>query len=121
MRKLFTLAVFGLMSLVSYAQAEMTFEEKTIDYGTIEKGADGLRIFKFTNTGDQPLVISNIRSTCGCTVPKRPTEPVLPGETGEIEVVYNTRLVGPIRRTVTVYSNAIEEVTPLKIKGQVNE
>lgn len=121
MRKIITLAVFSLFSLVTYAQAEMTFEETTIDYGTIEKGADGLRVFKFTNTGDQPLVISNVRSTCGCTVPKRPTEPILPGKTGEIEVKYNTRLVGPIRRTVTVYSNATEEVTPLKIKGAIIE
>lgn len=121
MKKLLTLAVFGLFSLVTYAQAEMTFEETTIDYGTITKGSEGLRVFKFTNTGDQPLVISNVRSTCGCTVPKRPTDPILPGDTGEIEVKYNTKLVGPIRRTVTVYSNATEEVTPLKITGAVTE
>lgn len=121
MRKLITLAVFALFSLATFAQAEMTFEETTIDYGTISKGEEGLRVFKFTNTGDQPLVISNVRSTCGCTVPKRPTEPILPGEEGEIEVKYNTRLVGPIRRTVTVYSNATEEVTPLKIKGTITE
>jgi len=113
--------VFSLLSFMTYAQAEMTFEETTIDYGSISKGADGLRVFKFTNTGDQPLVISNVRSTCGCTVPKKPTEPIAPGETGEIEVKYNTRLVGPIRRTITVYSNAKEEVTPLKIKGNVAE
>lgn len=121
MRKIITLAIFGLFSIVTYAQAEMSFEETTIDYGAIEKGSDGLRVFKFTNTGDEPLVISNVRSTCGCTVPKRPTDPILPGKTGEIEVKYNTKLVGPIRRTVTVYSNATEEVTPLKIKGTVNE
>ncbi len=121
MKKLIAFVVFGFLSLATYAQAEMTFEETTIDYGTIEKGADGLRVFKFTNTGDQPLVISNVRSTCGCTVPSKPTEPVAPGETGEIEVKYNTKLVGPIRRTITVYSNAVEEVTPLKIKGNVSE
>jgi len=121
MKKIFALVLFGLIGMVTYAQAEMTFEESTIDYGTIKKGSDGLRVFKFINTGDEPLVISNVRSTCGCTVPKRPTEPVLPGETGEIEVKYNTMLVGPIRRTVTVYSNAVNQVTPLKIRGQVTE
>src|SRR5699024_12878593 len=119
MKKLFALVVFGLLSLVSYAQAEMTFEESTIDYGTIKKGSDGLRVFKFTNTGDEPLVISNVRSTCGCTVPKRPTEPILPGDTGEIEVKYNTRLIGPSRRTVTVYCTTVQEVTPLNIRGQL--
>lgn len=113
--------IFGMLSLATYAQAEITFDESTIDYGTISKGADGLRVFTFTNTGDQPLVISNVRSTCGCTVPKRPTEPIAPGKTGEIEVKYNTSIVGPIRRTITVYSNATEEVTPLKIKGTVTE
>src|SRR5690625_303669 len=106
MNKLFALVLFGLLSMVTYAQAEMTFEESTIDYGTIKQGSDGLRVCKLTNTGDEPLVISNVRSTCGCTVPTRPTEPSLPGDTGEIEVKCNTKLVGPIRRTVTVYSKA---------------
>ena len=119
MKKLLILSIFGLLGFTAFAQAQMTFEETTIDYGTIERGADGSRIFKFTNTGDEPLVITNVRSTCGCTVPKKPTEPILPGKTGEIEVIYDTKRPGPIRRTITVYSNAEKDVFPLRITGSV--
>src|SRR5699024_10949033 len=121
MKKIFALVLFGLIGMVTYAQAEMTFEESTIDYGTIKKGSAGLRVFKFINTGDEPLVISNVRSTWGCTVPKRPTEPVLPGETGEIEVKYNSMLVDRIRGRHAVYPNAADQLPPLQIKGQVTE
>lgn len=121
MKKTLLLLSLSLVYFVGYAQAEMTFEESTIDYGTIKKGSDGLRIFKFTNTGDQPLVISDVLTTCGCTVPKRPANAILPGEEGEIEVMYNTKLVGPIRRTLSVFSNVTSEVTSLKIKGIVTE
>lgn len=99
--------------------AKIEFEEETIDYGTIEKGADGIRKFKFTNTGDESLIISRVYSTCGCTVPKKPEAPIAPGETGEIEVKYDTKRVGPIRKTITVYSNAGPVPMPLKIKGTI--
>ena len=89
MKQLITIMFIGLISLTGYAQdkmAKIEFKETTIDYGTIEKGADGLRVFEFTNTGDAPLIISKVKSTCGCTVPKKPEAPIMPGETGEIEV-----------------------------------
>lgn len=94
----------------------------TIDYGTVSKDSDnGLRTFKFKNTGDAPLVITNVQSTCGCTVPSKPKEPIMPGKTGEIEIKYNMS-PGPIRKTVTVESNAVNYEggrIPLKIKGEV--
>jgi len=99
--------------------AKIEFKEETIDYGTIEKGADGIRKFEFTNTGDEALIISRVYSTCGCTVPKKPEAPIAPGETGEIEVKYDTKRVGPIRKTITVYSNAGPVPLPLKIKGTI--
>ncbi len=71
----------------------MNLKTTTIDYGTIEKGADGVRIFEFTNTGDAPLIISKVNSSCGCTVPKKPEGPIIPGETGEIQVKYDTKRV----------------------------
>ena len=92
---------------------------EVIDYGTIEKGADGVRVFEFTNTGDAPLIISSVKSTCGCTVPKKPEGPILPGETGEIEVKYDTNRVNPIRKTITVVSNADTPTVALRIKGEV--
>lgn len=121
MKKLLLFLCIGLIGLASQAQAKMTFEQETIDYGEIEKGADGVRIFKFTNTGDEPLIIEEVKSTCGCTVPKRPDGPIAPGASDEIQVKYNTNKVGPIRRTVTVYSNAEEPIKSLKIKGRVLE
>ena len=122
MRKVVTLLFIFTLSLGINAQdkvAKIEFETETIDYGTIEKGADGVRVFKFKNTGDAPLVVSAVKSTCGCTVPKKPTAPILPGESGEIEVKYDTKRVNPIRKTITVTSNAVRPTVALKIKGTV--
>ncbi len=122
MKKVITLMFIGLFALTVSAQekvAKIEFASETIDYGTIEKGADGVRVFKFTNTGDAPLIISKVKSSCGCTVPKKPEEPIMPGETGEIEVKYDTNRVMPIRKTITVTSNAQRATVALKIKGNV--
>ncbi|MBL87455.1 MAG: hypothetical protein CMO82_12430 [Winogradskyella sp.] len=123
MKNLIAILFVGLISLGSFAQekkvAKIEFKTTVIDYGTIEKGSDGVRTFEFTNTGNAPLVISNVKSTCGCTVPKKPKDPIMPGETGEIEVKYDTKRVNPIRKTITVYSNAETPTVALKIKGLV--
>lgn len=119
MRKIILVAVVALVSLAAQAQAKIEFKSETIDYGQIDKGSDGLRVFEFTNTGDQALVISDVKSSCGCTVPEKPKDPIAPGKTGEIKVKYDTKRVGPIRKTVTVYSNADQPIKALKIKGQV--
>ena len=99
--------------------AKIEFKTDVIDYGTIEKGSDGVRVFEFTNTGNAPLIISDVKSTCGCTVPKKPEGPIMPGETGEIQVKYDTNRVNPIRKTITVISNADTPTVALKIKGLV--
>jgi len=122
MKNLLAILFVGLISVGSFAQekvAKIEFKTDVIDYGTIEKGSDGVRVFEFTNTGNAPLVISNVKSTCGCTVPKKPKDPIMPGETGEIEVKYDTKRVNPIRKTITVYSNAETPTVALKIKGLV--
>jgi hypothetical protein len=122
MKQLFTILFIGMLSFSVNAQdkvAKIEFESETIDYGTIEKGADGIRVFKFTNTGDAPLIISKVKSSCGCTVPKKPEGPIMPGMTGEIEVKYDTNRVMPIRKTITVTSNAETPTVALKIKGLV--
>lgn len=122
MKNLFTLLFIGLLSFNLSAQekiAKIEFKETTIDYGTINKGADGIRTFEFTNTGDAPLIVSKVSSSCGCTVPKKPEAPIMPGMTGEIEVKYNTQRVMPIRKTITVLSNAETPTVSLKIKGVV--
>ena len=114
--------LFLFVALVSFglsAQAKIEFKQSEINYGKIAKGSDGVRVFEFTNTGDKPLVIEDVKSSCGCTVPEKPDGPIGPGETGSIKVEYDTKRVGPIRKTITVYSNAEKGVTPLKIKGEV--
>jgi len=122
MKKTFIFLLFAFFTFQIYAQektAKIEFETTVIDYGTIEKGADGVRVFKFKNTGNAPLVVTSVKSSCGCTVPKKPEAPVLPGETGEIEVKYDTKRVNPIRKTITVTSNAETPTVALKIKGNV--
>ncbi|MFT7073227.1 DUF1573 domain-containing protein [Patiriisocius sp. Uisw_017] len=119
MKKLVLIALVGLLGFTVNAQAKITFKSDTVDYGKIVKGSDGVRVFEFTNTGDAPLIVSDVKSSCGCTVPKKPKGPVAAGATGTIEVKYDTNRVGPIRKTVTVYSNADEPIKALKIKGEV--
>ena len=122
MKNLITILFVGLISFAANAQekvAKIEFKETTIDYGVIEKGADGVRVFEFTNTGDAPLIITDVKSSCGCTVPKKPEGPIAPGKTGEISVKYDTNRVNPIRKTITVLSNADTPTVALKIKGEV--
>ena len=112
----------GLLTWSVSAQektAKIQFKSDTVDYGEIQKGSDGVRVFEFTNTGDAPLVISKVSSSCGCTIPKKPEGPIQPGETGEIQVKYDTNRVGPIRKAITVISNADTPTIILKIKGTV--
>lgn len=122
MKKLITILCIGLVSLSMNAQdkvAKIEFKTDTVDYGTIEKGSNGVRVFEFTNTGNAPLIVSNVTSSCGCTIPKKPEGPILPGKTGQIEVKYDTNRVNPIRKTITVISNADTPTVALKIKGEV--
>ncbi|GAA3772613.1 DUF1573 domain-containing protein [Corallibacter vietnamensis] len=122
MKNFITILFIGLLSFTVNAQdkvAKIEFKSTIIDYGTIEKGADGVRVFEFTNTGDAPLIISNVKSSCGCTVPKKPKDPIMPGKTGEIQVKYDTNRVMPIRKNITVMSNAETPTVVLKIKGEV--
>ena len=124
MKKLIIIIFIGLIGFAVSAQdkvAKIEFKAETIDYGTIEKGADGVRIFEFTNTGEAPLIISKVKSSCGCTVPSWPKEPIAPGATAEIQVKYDTNRVNPIRKTITVTSNAQRPTIALKIKGLVVE
>jgi hypothetical protein len=120
------LLVSILFCSLGFAQkgAEIEFKDKdnTIDYGKVYKETDsGIRTFEFTNIGDAPLEIINVQSTCGCTVPTKPTAPIAPGKTGKIDVKYNMN-PGPIRKTITVESNAVNVEggrVAIKIKGEV--
>lgn len=95
------------------------FENLVHDYGTIKKGSDGNCVFVFENTGESDLILTNVKSSCGCTVPKWPREPLEPGAEAEIKVRYNTSKTGSFTKTITVYSNAPNNPIYLKIKGKV--
>jgi hypothetical protein len=97
----------------------ISFAKTVHDYGTIYQNSDGTCQFEFTNTGKEPLILSRPKSSCGCTVPTWPKQPILPGKSDEIKVTYSTRRVGPINKTVTIYSNASNSPVVLRIKGKV--
>jgi hypothetical protein len=99
--------------------AVIEFETMEHDFGTLAQGGDGTFEFAFRNTGKEPLVLNNVRSSCGCTIPEWPKEPILKGEKGKIKVSYNTRITGTFSKSITVYSNAGDAPVVLVIKGKI--
>lgn len=99
---------------------EITFDKTTHDYETLLVNSDGAYEFEFTNTGNEPLILTQPRSSCGCTVPAWPRKPILPGEKEKIKVTYNTAIKGRFQKTVTIMSNAsVNKSVVLTIKGEV--
>jgi hypothetical protein len=99
----------------------MEFETSVMDYGLIEHNADGKREFVLTNTGNAPLIISNAKGSCGCTVPTWPKAPIAPGESASIGVKYATNRIGKFTKTITLTTNAPEKTKILTIKGEVKK
>lgn len=117
---LFLFAGFATAQQNSDAKyAKIKFEKKTHKYGKIPQNSDGSCSFEFKNVGDAPLVLTAVRSSCGCTVAKWPRDPVMPGKTDKIKVNYDTRRRGVINKQITVRSNAKNGTVVLKIRGQV--
>jgi len=112
-------AIFFIALTVNAQEFKFEPGSEVVDYGTVGKGSDKIRVIKFTNIGEAPLIIDRVQSTCGCTVPKKPEKPVMPGEKGEIEVSYDTNRVGRFGKAITIYSNATEKVKSVKIKGVI--
>ncbi len=97
----------------------IVFEKTVHDYGTITQGSDGNCEFKFTNKGEGPLILNNVKTSCGCTVPEWPNAPIPPGKTGIIKVKYDTNRLGAFSKTVTVSSNAKNSLVTITIKGNI--
>jgi len=112
-----------LVSNFAFAQkgAVISFDKTVHDYGTIVQNDNGDCFFAFTNTGNEPLILSSVRSSCGCTTPKWPKEPILPSASAKIKVHYDTRRLGAINKQITVMSNASTPTVVLKIKGKVQK
>lgn len=134
MKKFFLLSMFVSMALtVINAQdvkpetdntdgPKIEFAEQEHNYGTLQKGGDGNCEFVFTNNGNEPLILSNVKASCGCTVPTWTKEPIMPGNTGSIKVRYNTNNIGAFTKTITVTSNAVDQPRlTLKIRGKVEQ
>ncbi|HRV88892.1 MAG TPA: DUF1573 domain-containing protein [Prolixibacteraceae bacterium] len=135
MRTLFS--IFFLMVLAGFslsAQPQVTtakegteakpaieFPVRMHDFGKVKSGDQAFYYFVFTNSGEAPLVISNVRSSCGCTVPQWPRVPILGGQSDSIRVEYNTRIKGSFNKTITVFSNATGSGVGLVIKGNVTD
>ena len=125
MKNVATFIIILLLSVVGYSQngpkIEFEAQDNTIDYGRITKSDNAMRSFEFTNTGDAPLVITSAQSTLSTIVITKPSSPIMPGKKGKIDVKYNMS-TGPIRKTITVETNAVnypDGRVALKIKGEV--
>lgn len=100
--------------------AVISVDKEVHDYGNIQQNDNGECVFVVTNTGNQPLIISLCKGSCGCTVPACPKEPIAPGASAEITVKYATNRVGPINKSVTITSNAVNEPSKrIRITGNV--
>lgn len=98
------------------------FNEYDYNFGNIKQNSENIHLFSFTNTGDKPLIIENAKGSCGCTVPKYPKEPIAPGATGEIEVVYKPGTQkNQQTKSVTITANTEPVNTILKINAFVEE
>tara|TARA_B110000908_G_C10261263_1_gene459423 strand:- start:2298 stop:2726 length:429 start_codon:yes stop_codon:yes gene_type:complete len=121
MKYLFSLLLISVITFSSaQSSAKIVFGEEIFDFGELPEGPKVETEFIFTNTGSEPLIISNAKGSCGCTVPSWPKTPIAPGEIGVIKVVYNTaRRPGNFTKTITLTSNAETPSKVIKIRGSV--
>ena len=119
MKKLILGILFAVAGTFASQAQEISFEKDIHDFGTFEQHGNGLYEFKFTNTGDAPLIISNSKGSCGCTVPIWPKAPIAPGTSDVIKVKYDTKRIGAFNKSITITSNAKTEATKvIRIKGK---
>lgn len=135
MKKLLFLTVFGMFAINTLAQqlppasisksevktdvAVFAWDNTTHDFGKIKQGTPVTHEFKFTNTGKVPLIITEVKASCGCTTPAWTKEPVMPGGQGFIKATYSAASVGAFNKTVTVAANIETGFVQLAIKGEV--
>ncbi|MFT7611337.1 MAG: hypothetical protein ACI9J3_000280 [Parvicellaceae bacterium] len=99
---------------------ELSLDKEVHDYGTMDQGGNGECVFTVTNTGSTPLIITNCKGSCGCTVPQCDKAPIAPGGSQDIKVKYDTKRIGPINKSVTITSNATNTPTKvIRIKGNI--
>lgn len=119
MKKIAILLAFLFAGLMTFAQAEMTFDKTSHDFGALAYNGDGTVVFEYTNTGTQPLIILDVHSSCGCTTPIYTKEPIKPGDKGYVTVEYDTKREGAFSKTITINSTAKNSPIVLTISGEV--
>ena len=137
MKKIFPFLLASAFSFAAFAQATahtpvqtttpapdpnagvLSFTEETFDFGNVPQGIPVTHIFNFTNTGKEPVVLSNVQPSCQCTTPEWPKEPIMPGKSSKITVTYNALHEGVFTKAVTITSNATEPTKVIYIKGTV--
>lgn len=125
MKKIFLTTLFlvsAILIVIAQGTAEIKFDKTTYSFGSFSESNPKVSCkFKFTNTGNGPLVIHQAIATCGCTVPQYPKEPIKPGESGEVTVIYNGtgKFPGHFRKSITLRTNAKNEVVRLYIEGDM--
>ena len=117
------LAGLFMTGAIAFASAQtISFDKTTFDYGNVKAGSDGHRFFTVKNTGDKPLIISEVKPSCGCTTPEWSKDPILPGKSAQIKVGYNTGIKGAFNKLIEVYSNdPANNRSVLYIKGNVED
>ena len=123
MKKFILTAFLSMFALIAFAagEAEIKFEKTSHDFGTFPESEKVTCTFKFSNTGDNLLVIHQAIASCGCTVPQYSKEPIKPGETGEIVVTYNGagKFPGHFKKSITIRTNAKQEIVRLYVEGDM--
>ena len=123
MKKFILTTILSVFAMLAFAagEAEIKFEKTSHDFGSFPESQKVTCTFKFTNTGDNLLVIHQAIASCGCTVPQYPKQPIKPGESGEITVTYNGagKFPGHFKKSITIRTNAKQEIVRLYIEGDM--
>lgn len=121
MKRLFSILSLAMTVVAAMAQAEIKFDQTSFNFGTFDESEVQTCVFTFTNVGNEPLIIHQAYSSCGCTVPSFSKEPVKPGEKGQIKVTYNGsgKFPGAFKKPVTVRTNATQAIVRIYIQGDM--
>ena len=117
------LAGLFMTGAIAFASAQtISFDKTTFDYGNVKAGSDGHRFFTVKNTGDKPLILTEVKPSCGCATPEWSKDPILPGKETKIKVGYNTGIKGHFNKLIEVYSNdPANNRSVIYIKGNVED
>lgn len=120
MKKLLFSFILCIGFITTSSAQTITFKESTLDYGLVKFGGIGKKTFSFTNTGNKPLIVTDVKVTCGCTMASWTKTPVLPGKNGEVVINYDTKKTGKFNKSIEVFSNDTKASRKLlKIKGEI--